>query len=288
MTRRPAFFLLPLLLASAFWPAAPVRADPPEKAPAAMSMDGKGPMAMPTVLDRDTALAFSQAAIGRQVGDYTFTTTTGASKNLAAYRGKPLIISLIYTSCYHICPRITQSLARVIEDAQDALGDDAFNVVTIGFDTKVDTPTRMASYQRAQGIDLPHWDFLSTDAQTVNQLARDLGFIYMRSPKGFDHLAQTTILNNRGEVATQIYGIDIDSRALIDPLKTQMLNTPAKLTSLTDIASRIHLFCTIYDPTLGRYRFDYSIFVGGIIGFFSLLGVAIIIVREWRRGRKPS
>jgi len=54
----------------------------------------------------EQALEISQAAIGKTVGHYQFTSATGEKITSRSFLGKPLIISLIYTSCYNICPTI--------------------------------------------------------------------------------------------------------------------------------------------------------------------------------------
>jgi protein SCO1/2 len=52
--------------------------------------------------------------------------------------------------------------------------------------------------------------------------------------------------------------------------------------------NNIRLFCTIYDPHSGRYEFDYSIFIGLILGIIILGSIAIFIVREWRKNNKNN
>ena len=34
------------------------------------------------------------------------------------FNGKPLVLSLLYTSCYHICPMTTRHLSKVVEKAR--------------------------------------------------------------------------------------------------------------------------------------------------------------------------
>jgi len=65
--------------------------------------------------DQKAALAISQGAIGKSLGDYTLTAADGRNLRMSEFRGKPLVISLIYTSCYHICPTTTQHLAKVVD-----------------------------------------------------------------------------------------------------------------------------------------------------------------------------
>ena len=76
--------------------------------------------------DRDDALALSQAAIGKTVGDHVLRDIDGQSFNLAQLRGKPLVVSMIYTSCHHVCPTITQSVASAVDIGREALGEESF------------------------------------------------------------------------------------------------------------------------------------------------------------------
>ena len=235
--------------------------------------------------DEATALARSQAAMGRPVGDHVFLDGNGQRITLAALRGKPVVISLIYTSCYHICPTVTTNLAKVVNVAREALGDDSFSVLTIGFDTPNDTPDRMRVFARQRGIDIRDWHFVSTDAATLERLADDLGFSYFSTPKGFDHLIQATVLDAQGTVYRQIYGMAPEPPALVEPLKELLYGNPVVVSPLAGLMNNIKLFCTVYDPTTGRYHFDYSLFVAIAIGLLTLGGTAVFIARAWRKSR---
>ncbi|MDJ0929015.1 MAG: SCO family protein [Gammaproteobacteria bacterium] len=230
----------------------------------------------------DQALAISQAAIGRQVGDHAFLDRDAQPFNLASLRGRPAIVSMIYTSCHHVCPMITEHLARAVDIGREALGEDSFTVVTVGFDTAVDDPTRMRQYAQVRRIEVPDWYFLSGDEATVAALAEDLGFIFFASPKGFDHLAQTSVLNGDGVVYRQVYGQKFKTPALIEPLKELVFETPAEASLLDGWLDNVLLFCTVYDPASGRYKFDYSIFVAGFVGILCLGAVGTFIVRSWK------
>lgn len=232
------------------------------------------------------AVAFSQAAIGRTVGRHVFLDRQSQPVDLTRFRGKPLIISMVYTSCYHTCPMITQALERSVIAAQSGLGPDSFAVLTVGFDSAEDTPERMRAYASQRGIDARNWHFVSATNEVVRSLSETLGFIFFPSPKGFDHLAQTTILDAEGKIHTHVYGAEFSPPSVVEPLKQLVLGLNASLATVDGIVDRIRLFCTIYDPRSDRYKFDYSIFVGLIIGSLCLSGVAIVIGRNvWRLRR---
>lgn len=239
-----------------------------------------------TRLDEKAALETSQRAIGRLVGDHRFVDSHGRSVSLTDYRGRPLVISLIYTSCYHTCPLIVQSVDRAVGMAADAVGSDSFAVVTIGFDSQADTPDRMRAYVGAQGIHRPNWDFLSTDPLTMSRVAEDLGFQFVASPRGFDHLAQVSVLDGSGRVYRQVYGDEFPPRMLADPVKDLVLGRRSSLTTLAGLFDRVRLICTVYDPTQNRYRFSYAIFIGLAIGLLSFSATGAVLVKAWLGARR--
>jgi protein SCO1/2 len=208
---------------------------------------------------------------------------------LAELRGKPLIISMIFTSCYHVCPAITRHIATAVENAREVLGQDSFAVATIGFDTANDSPEAMRAFARAQSIEEPEWYFLSTDADTMQLLVENIGFVYFPSPRGFDHINQVTVVDQEGIIYQQVYGAAFELPWLVEPLKDLVFGRPRSAGHfVAGLADRIRLFCTVYDPTTGRYRFDYSLFVQIAVGASVVLGVIAWLLVEARRRRKAG
>ena len=236
-----------------------------------------------TVLDETEAFRVGQAAIGRQLGDHAFRDSRGQRLELADLRGKPLLINFVYTSCSALCPTIVQALDAAVGAAQAALGADSFAVVTIGFDVRHDTPERMRAFARAQGIDRPNWRFLSGDVRTVAVLADQVGFAIYPAPQGFDHMALTTIVDQEGRIYRQVYGGVFEPPAVIEPLKELVFGRRSDWASLEGLINRVRLFCTLYDPRTGAYRFDYAPFIAIAIGLAALGGVGGFVFREWRR-----
>mgnify|MGYP003656111264 CR=1 FL=1 len=236
-----------------------------------------------TVVEQADALQVSGSALGRKLPDYSFRDTGQRLVRLSDFRGKPLVISLVYTSCQSSCPVTTQTLAQAVDVARDALGRESFAVVTVGFDARADTPQRMRAFAHGQGIDLNNWRFLSTDSETRDRLVADLGFTFFPSPQGFDHIAQTSIIDAEGIVYRQVYGADFTSPHLVEPLKNLVFGRNGNLTSIDGLINRIRLFCTLYDPASERYMFDYSVVIGGSIGFTILSILAVFLLRAWLR-----
>lgn len=239
--------------------------------------------------DPKQALSASQAAIDRDLGDFAFTDSGGDPVHLSQYRSRPLLISMIFTSCHHVCPAITRHLDVSVRHAREALGDDSFQVITVGFDTAVDSPEAMRFFAKQQGVDDPNWAFLSGSAETVGQLAERIGFAWYPSPRGFDHINQVTVVDRDGVVYRQVYGAAFELPALVEPLKELVFNRPRPSEQLTvGLLNRIKLFCTVYDPSSGRYHFDYSLFVGMAVGALILASVMGWLLTEYLRGRRSQ
>jgi protein SCO1/2 len=241
----------------------------------------------------DRALEISQAAVGNTIGDYELTDHLGAPVSLRQdHAGKPLVISMIFTSCHHVCPATTKHLAKAVDVAREALGSESFNVVTIGFDTAHDTPEAMGAFARKQSVNEPGWRFLSASKETIEQISSDLGFIFFPTARGFDHLNQSTIVNREGVVYRQVYGVTFELPWLVEPLKELVFNRPSSQGHLVaGLVDRIKLFCTVFDPTTGRYRFDNSLFVRSAAGLIFILGLIFYLIREIviaRRMRKQG
>jgi len=237
-------------------------------------------------LDPDRALRASQAAVGKTVGDYTLTASDGRRVRLSDYRGKPLLVDFVYTGCSQVCPTTVRFLARAVQQAHGALGADAFNTVTIGFNPPFDNPPAMRAFGLRQGLTAPRWDLLSLDAADVPALTRDFGFLFEATPSGFDHLTQLTIVDADGRVARQIYGDSFELPMLVTPLRELITGSPVTPSPLSALVDRVRILCTVYDPALGRYRLNYGLLIEILAGLSVIGAVVSYLVSEWRRQRR--
>ncbi len=237
--------------------------------------------------DYRKALAASQAAIGHTPAAFGFTDSFGRKVSLEDFRGKPVIVSFIYTGCFQACPVATQFLAKAVASAQKALGADSFGVVSIGFNQPFDTPQAMGSFARQNGIRDPQWAFLSPDAASVGALTEAFGFSYEATPKGFDHVTQVTVVDARGKIYRQVYGESFDLPMLVGPLKQLLSGQASESFTLENVWEKVKLYCTVYDPSSGGYRLDYSLFFEIFAGVTTLGGIGWVMVRELRR-RRPT
>ncbi|MFO1189545.1 MAG: SCO family protein [Alphaproteobacteria bacterium] len=231
----------------------------------------------------EAVLEKSESAIGKTLPDLSFTDSAGQRVSLAELRGRPLIISMVYTGCADICPVIIENLYPAVQLAQSTLGKDSFSVITVGFDVANDTPERMRSYARTRGVDLPNWRFLSADAGTVAALSDAIGFEIIPSAGGFGHAAQVTISDAQGRIYRHIYGGSFAPQMVVNPLLEIVYGRTNPVASVAGLIDRVKLFCTVYNPNTQRYYFNYSLFIEIAIGVASLMFMLIWLAREFRR-----
>ncbi|MBI5256346.1 MAG: SCO family protein [Burkholderiales bacterium] len=245
-----------------------------------------GAQAQPA-LDADAALRDSQAAIGRQLSDHALLDRQGQPTRLSAYRGKPLLVSFIYTGCFQICPTTTRSLASAVAALSETFGADKFNVVSIGFNQPFDSPAAMRTFAKQMGIDAPNWDFLSPPPASVDALTREFGFRYQATPAGFDHVLTVTVVDAQGKIVQQVYGERLSRDKLGEPLRRLLRDAPLPAESaLTGLVERVRILCTVYDEQTGTYRTNYGLVLEIAGGVTFALAMIWFFVAEWRTRRR--
>ncbi len=238
-------------------------------------------------LDQNAALRASQAVVGRAIGEYTLQDREGRPVRLSSYRGKPLLVSFIYTGCFQICPTTTRALQQAASVARDALGDNRFNVISIGFNQPADSPQALKSFAAQYGINYPNWEFLSPSNAIVPDLTRDFGFSFVATAAGFDHVLQVSVVDADGRIYRQIYGDAYSANYLVDPLRQLITGTPVtEDTSLSAIVERVRILCSVYDPRTGKYRVSYAIVFEIAGGVTFLLWIIWFFLSEWLARRR--
>jgi protein SCO1/2 len=240
-----------------------------------------------TVLDPQTALRVSQSVVGNTIPDVALLTRNGDPVRLHDYKGKPLLVSFMYTGCFQVCPTASKNLQKTLDGVVAKLGPQAFNVISIGFNQPADSPQALKAFANQNGMHLPNWEFLSPAVGLVPELTRGFGFSYVQTTAGFDHLNQVTLVDQSGRIVRQIYGTSFSADLLIEPLRElgRGVALPAEPKSLEALIDKVILLCSRYDPISGRYRVDYRIFMelAGLVTF--VIAMLWFVWQEWRQAR---
>jgi len=95
--------------------------------------------------------------------DFRLTDQFGKQVSLAQFRGKPVVLTFLYTHCPDVCPLIAEQLHRVMLD----LGKDAqrVGVFAVSVEPKRDTIAAALAFSQAHHM-TSYWHFLGgTEAQ---------------------------------------------------------------------------------------------------------------------------
>jgi protein SCO1 len=95
---------------------------------------------------------------------WRWTNELGQPESFADYRGKPLVVTLVFTSCRSTCPRTIRSLRKLYTDLGGAQQSAQYLLVTL--DPANDTPERLLAFKTEER--LPEaWRLLrGTEAET--------------------------------------------------------------------------------------------------------------------------
>jgi protein SCO1/2 len=228
-------------------------------------------------LDERAALRESLAAVGRPLPELTLLDRRQRPVRLADYRGKPLLVSFIYTGCFTVCPTQTRALQQAVQGLERMLGPGRFKVVSIGFNQPFDSPQALRAFAAQHRIEHPDWEFLSPPREQVERLTQAFGFSYVETPAGFEHIVGVTVVDAQGRIHSQVYAERLTAEALGGPLRELVLAAPpaGALPSLDQLVDRVRILCTVYDPDTGAYRYDWKLLlelIGGL-AFFGSIGV---------------
>jgi protein SCO1/2 len=138
----------------------------------------------------------------------TWRTDGGETVKLDHWKGEPVVLTMVFTSCQATCPRTMGKLVAIQEQFDREKIKAHFAIVS--FDPLRDTPEKMAKYRTETGHLNPNWTFLVGSEGDTRMLAMLLGIKYSRNPDTGDimHDNKIVLLNGAGEITEELLGLD--------------------------------------------------------------------------------
>ncbi len=129
-----------------------------------------------------------------------FTDQEGRASTLADWRGKPVMITMFYSSCQFVCPRIVEALKKTEASLSPQTAKPT--ILMVSFDPIRDDTAALKAMADERHIDSKRWTLARTDARNVRKLAAMLGIQYRELPSGeFNHSSVIILLDAEGRVA---------------------------------------------------------------------------------------
>jgi protein SCO1/2 len=132
---------------------------------------------------------------GVPVARFALRDQDGRTVRSAALRGRPLIVSFLYTQCRDTCPLIADQVRGALDD----LGRDGVSYVAVSVDPSGDTPAAAKAFLLRHGLTGRARFLVGTRAQLA-PVWRQFGIRPQRAgnTRRDDHTASTVILDRRG------------------------------------------------------------------------------------------
>ncbi len=131
------------------------------------------------------------------------TDQSGKAVKLDLYDGRPVLVTMFYSSCPHVCPMLVSTIQRYERDLPDA-SRGRLRVLMVSLDPERDTPAKLTEVAQRHHADLARWTFARAAEADVRRLAAVLNIQYRQLPDGeFSHSTVITLLDAQGRLQKQ-------------------------------------------------------------------------------------
>ncbi len=218
--------------------------------------------------------------LGRSVAEITFTDKSRKEFSISQFKGKVLILTLVYYDCPHICPLLVEGLFDALNEIRDLKNGKDYHVLILSFNSK-DTPSKaLEFYERVfnkkRSEVFNQWKFATTTDENINKLVESTGyrFFYSIQDGMFVHPSVYIFISPEGRITRYLYG------SKPDPFNVRLaiLESMKGISGSVSIASMITFACYKYDPGSRTYVINIpllfiaaGIFMGVITGLLSIV-----------------
>jgi protein SCO1/2 len=225
--------------------------------------------------------------------DLVFRDEAGRARPLREFfRGKPVILALVYYECPMLCNQVLNGLNGSLLTLSFNVGKE-FDVLTVSFDPR-ETPAIAAAkkqsyihrYKRPGAAE--GWHFLTGDLAAIERLTQAVGFRYNwdEASKQYVHASGVMVLTAEGKLSRYFYGIEYAPKELRLGLVEA---SEGKIGSPVDA---VLLYCFHYDPTTGKYApvVMNILRLSGVVTVLAVILLIALLRPSWARpGRdKPA
>jgi protein SCO1/2 len=118
-------------------------------------------------------------------------------------RGKPRLVTMIYTQCQYVCPLIVDSV-KAVERELTAAERQRLGFVLISMDPKRDTPAVLKEVMENRHLEPAAWTLLRPEEAGLRGIAGVLGIRYRALADGeFNHTTALVLLDAEGRIVAR-------------------------------------------------------------------------------------
>jgi len=138
---------------------------------------------------------------GDDVPDFTLTDQDGRSLHLKDFRGKPVVLTFIFTRCPlpTFCPLMTRNFFALEKELTKDYGDQ-FHLISITIDPEHDTPKVLKEYAENFASDFKTWSFATGTPEQIKSAASLFGLTYQPEDGSITHTLRTALIDQHGRL----------------------------------------------------------------------------------------
>jgi protein SCO1/2 len=161
---------------------------------------------------------------GDAIPDFTLRNQDGNVIHLSQYRGKPLMLTFIYTRCPlpDFCPRTSKNFSEIHRDFQSAsISTGKPHLLTVSFDTEYDTPAVLREYARRymNPVSFEDWEFASGSPDEIIKITSYFGLSFQKDSGQIVHSLVTALIGPDGKLIHLYLGNGWTPNQVLDQLK---------------------------------------------------------------------
>jgi len=255
-------------------------------APAESFAPGTGP----STFDSQSLKINEDDYLGKSVPDIAFTDEKSNQHKLSDFAGKPLILSIVYYTCYQSCPILNEGLSAALSKVALGLGKD-YNVITLSFDHK-ENAAMASQFRKNLDVkmkgDVPDnfekWIFAVSTEREIKALTGSVGyrFFFSAEDRLFVHPNVYVFLSPEGKITRYLFGL---YPSAFD-IKIALLESARGKIGKFPLASVVALACYKYDAATGGYRFNLPVVFASIGFLFGALTGLIVFLYSRKLKKK--
>jgi protein SCO1/2 len=123
---------------------------------------------------------------------------SGEITGLDRYKGQPVLVTLFYASCPHVCPMLISTIQQ-LETKLSPEERSELRVMTISIDPERDVPALLLETMQRHSVDANRWSMVRPEPGDLRAIAGVFGVKYKQLPDGeFSHSTKIILLDRDG------------------------------------------------------------------------------------------
>lgn len=169
------------------------------------------------------ASGFELLKLGELAPNVRFLDEDGRAKDLASYKGQPVVLTFIYTRCPlpNFCPLMDRNFVALQKSLKESAGPKV-RLLSVSFDPTTDTPPVLKKHAKDLGADPALWTFATGDRDEIDQFAMRFGVTVVREmndPRDITHTLRTALLDSTGKLVKTYVGNEWKPEQVLEDLR---------------------------------------------------------------------